>query len=321
MKLHPSDHNYHVERPKDKDPTDNHCNHVYQVKAGRWREQWTYCDNRPGEKTKHPGYGRCWIHGGDTGVGVTKRYRLRTRAELRERVDAHFGAEQPLDLYEELALNRALYETAIEEHDEFRTAITMWYRSFEKENRGLHDAPLYHAATVSRMMEEATQRGDDPTKMTMRDLNHYLDRAARDLQQEWMERKRGRDGEDKPHFKVTKPESDNSITELTKLAKMTQELVTTISKREAEAYLKKSEFEGLVLDLIRIFRSEQNKLLRLLAEELKLRLKDNGVTDPITVATLMSWSKDGTGIERATQKLKESVNERIEPILKRSLGE
>lgn len=51
------------------------------------------CRNRAGHRTGHPGYGRCWKHGGNTAAHASAGAKLMAVAEMRR----DFGAEEDID--------------------------------------------------------------------------------------------------------------------------------------------------------------------------------------------------------------------------------
>lgn len=320
MKLHPADHKYYTSKPPEKDPDTRHCNSLYQVKAGPWKGQWTYCDNLPGEDTSTPGRGRCRFHYGLDGKGISRRYRFANSPEIRERTKDHFEAEQPLDLYEDLAAMRALLEATLENYLEEQSALILFYRSFESDNRGLHDAPLYHTMAFSRALETARENGEDLADCTLKELNRRLDSAAEDYKRDWAERK-DKSGLREPVFKAVRPDKYESPVELTKMFKTVQDLVLSIGKQEQDRYLSKPDFEEMVYDLVRISRHTLSNFIRTQAEELLSRLREAQIEDPDVRKVLLEWSRDGTGVERATGQLREGVNERLEKVLSGPLGE
>jgi hypothetical protein len=86
----------------------------YYCRAWNAKRQ-KYCKQRAGHKTDHPGAGRCHVHGGNNRVthGQKRRYEV-APIRVRELMEVHAEAPNPLDLLPELALARALLQDFVE---------------------------------------------------------------------------------------------------------------------------------------------------------------------------------------------------------------
>jgi hypothetical protein len=86
----------------------------YYCRAWNAKRQ-KYCKQRAGQKTDHVGAGRCNMHGGNNKVihGQFRRYEV-APIRVRELMEEHADAANPLDLLPELALARALLQDFVE---------------------------------------------------------------------------------------------------------------------------------------------------------------------------------------------------------------
>lgn len=110
------------------------------------------CGNIAGLRTPHPGQGKCYLHGGSTPIrhGLTSKIKHDRIAELQ---DEYLRAPDPLNIFGELALLRALAHDFIERHREITEALLAWHASAENP-RPKH---LLDIADASRLVEAVTR--------------------------------------------------------------------------------------------------------------------------------------------------------------------
>lgn len=109
------------------------------------------CGQRAGARTPHEGEGRCWLHGGLTPVRHG-RYSTITRTEIRALVEAHAGDPDPLDVFPELALVRALTQDYVQRYDAWREALLAWHASYAQNAPAAFTAD--DADALRRVLEE-----------------------------------------------------------------------------------------------------------------------------------------------------------------------
>lgn len=92
--------------------------------CGAERRKGGPCTYGAGERTTHPGQGKCWRHGGtkpgDKRLKHGKRSKVK-RPHIGELQAQHLKNADPLNLFPELALARAFLETFVETNKHRRT--------------------------------------------------------------------------------------------------------------------------------------------------------------------------------------------------------
>lgn len=90
------------------------------------------CTRGKGERTDHPGYGRCWIHGGRNQVKHGLASNLYANSpRLREAIErVREEVKDPMDLSPELELLRGLLRDFTGRHEDLKEALISWNQSF-----------------------------------------------------------------------------------------------------------------------------------------------------------------------------------------------
>ena len=89
------------------------------------------CGQKAGWGTDHPGAGRCKLHGGASPI-VHGRYSKVSAARLKLHVADQASDPDPLSLFPELQLLRALTVDYINRYEEHTEALLAWHSSFGK---------------------------------------------------------------------------------------------------------------------------------------------------------------------------------------------
>lgn len=118
------------------------------------------CRLKAGQRTDHPGVGRCWLHGGRVPV-KHGRYSSIKRESLRELIAQHEADPDPLNILPELAAARALFQDFVERYDAWADAMAAWHASFSEEYRD-HIASLHEDHDT----ETCPFVGPDPAEIT-----------------------------------------------------------------------------------------------------------------------------------------------------------
>jgi len=115
------------------------------------------CQLVAGYGTDHPGQGRCKWHGGCNPI-KSGRYSKIKREELREAIERHSSAPDPLDMLPELAACRALFEDYINRYDTFTEALIAWHESFGKEGEeAKKPRQILDISDAYRLLSECTK--------------------------------------------------------------------------------------------------------------------------------------------------------------------
>lgn len=121
---------------KIKDP-EKMCGAQLRKQPGR------HCRLGKGYKTPHPGYGRCWLHGGLTPIktgmhSAIKHGRLKDLLIELEQTD-----QQLMDLEPEVKLMRALVVDFVNRYDTFIDQLESWYNALDTQraNNSLPPVP------------------------------------------------------------------------------------------------------------------------------------------------------------------------------------
>jgi hypothetical protein len=89
------------------------------------------CVRGKGERTGHPGEGRCWLHGGNSKT-THGAYASVLRPPIREKMDQVIASgESPLNLESEVMLLKTLIVDFVNEHSTFAEALVNWHKSVQ----------------------------------------------------------------------------------------------------------------------------------------------------------------------------------------------
>ena len=125
----------------------------------------TRCKQPAGQRTNHPGEGRCWLHGGLTPVRHG-RYSKVVRREILELVNQMEQDPDPLNVLPELNMVRALLTDYINRYEENRDAMLAWYASWNGRPWRTEDLRLLEEVLNSyegKMRESGEWEEDPPT--------------------------------------------------------------------------------------------------------------------------------------------------------------
>jgi hypothetical protein len=86
----------------------------------------TPCMRRAGTNTDHFGFGRCHGHDGVYSVPATHGRYSKLRGKIKDRYHRHKGGKNPLDITDEIAAMRALFETFISDWRQIREDLRAW---------------------------------------------------------------------------------------------------------------------------------------------------------------------------------------------------
>jgi hypothetical protein len=158
---------------------------AYHCRAWNPRRQ-KYCRNRAGKNTEHLGVGRCNVHGGNAPIktGQTRRYANISSPRVRELLEEHAEAPNPLDLLPELAAARALLQDFIE-------------RTAEDEHPGGLAESIKLIERIARIVD-AIERAKSQNALTIKELDllmlnmglvvrqHVNDETCKRIQDGWL---------------------------------------------------------------------------------------------------------------------------------------
>lgn len=114
------------------------------------------CKMAAGQRTDHPGQGRCWLHGGRSPI-KSGRYSTIKRDEIRALIEKHESDPDPLNIMPELAAARALFQDFIERYDEWRAAILDWHSSWGTDSENPKPRQVLDLADAYRILSEVTK--------------------------------------------------------------------------------------------------------------------------------------------------------------------
>lgn len=90
------------------------------------------CTRAKGERTNHPGQGRCWLHGGGS-ISLTGIYATTQSIVLREAIKKiRESGIDPMDLSPEAELLRALVTTFVDRHELLQVQLNTWHESWQE---------------------------------------------------------------------------------------------------------------------------------------------------------------------------------------------
>lgn len=105
---------------------------AYKTCDAKLRGKDARCKQKAGNRTDHPGQGRCWLHGGASPI-KHGRYSQVNRERFRDKINRFESDPDPLNLAPEVALLRAFVEDLVERWDEIYGvdgALIAWHESF-----------------------------------------------------------------------------------------------------------------------------------------------------------------------------------------------
>ena len=147
--------------------------------CGAPKRQGGTCRQTAGNRTDHPGVGRCWLHGGRSPV-KHGRYSTMKRAQIRELIEQHEADPDPLDILPDLAVVRALLQDYIDRYDAWRDALIAWHESFHtgdgtpKPHQVLDIADAYRLASEASKMAERIENIRAKNAITYEQLRRFL---------------------------------------------------------------------------------------------------------------------------------------------------
>jgi hypothetical protein len=153
------------------------------VRCGAKTRKGTPCRNGAGFRTVHAGAGKCYLHGGlQPGDGRLKsgRWSIVKHERVRELVE-HFANPEtggdPLDIFPDLHLVRALCLDFIERYMEFTEGLLAWHADWSLRQRPLpEDLLLSFESVVSEWEIALAEQGEEATAKQKADAG-----AARDF--------------------------------------------------------------------------------------------------------------------------------------------
>lgn len=143
--------------------------HALTPTCGATTRAGTPCAHAAGERTDHPGQGRCWLHGGATPIRHGRYSKIR-RTRLGELIAHHEDDPNPLDMLPELAAARALFQDFVERYEENRAALIAWHESYRASAVPLAAEKVLALRAVLAEYEELGQGGDGLTETQLADL-------------------------------------------------------------------------------------------------------------------------------------------------------
>jgi hypothetical protein len=135
--------------------------HESNGKCGAKTRGGSACSFIAGYKTDHPGQGRCHLHGGATPI-KHGRYSTIKRPEIRQLIEEFEADDNPLNIFPELAIARAMLKDYIERYDEWREAIIGWHLSWGAAKKPLpEDKLMAFEAVVEEWEHESYTQAED----------------------------------------------------------------------------------------------------------------------------------------------------------------
>lgn len=147
---------------------------VDRPRCGAKRRKGGGCTRGAGERTVHPGQGKCWMHGG-TKAGDPRlkhgRYSSIDRPRIRELIEAHERDPDPLNLLPEIAALRALFQDFIERYEVNTEALLAWHASWQITRRPLPEEQLMaFEAVIAEWENSLAEQGEDATEKQKGDV-------------------------------------------------------------------------------------------------------------------------------------------------------
>lgn len=151
----------------------------------------TPCMKRAGKNTDHLGFGRCHQHGGNrTDKLVHGRY-SKIRGKIKDRYQRHKRGKNPLDITDEIAAMRALFETFISDYRQIREDLRAWNEAEQDGSAGVSRPrrlpALRDGFEMLQGLSKVAQRQqqiDMEDAVSRRELRRVLQEFARVVEQE-----------------------------------------------------------------------------------------------------------------------------------------
>lgn len=118
-----------------------------------------HCSKPAGNATDHPGTGRCSTHGGKTPI-KHGRYSTVHHERVRDLYEQHKQSDDPLNLFDEMALARALLQDFIERHEVYTEALLAWYESYQVTRSPLSQEKIHALGNVVDEWENEVKQLD-----------------------------------------------------------------------------------------------------------------------------------------------------------------
>lgn len=136
------------------------------------------CRQFAGERTAHPGEGKCWRHGGvqahgDARVttGLHSPYLRTSNARIRALIEEQERNPDPLNLLPEVAALRALFLDFINRWEEITEALLAWHASWQLTRRPLpEDKLLAFEAVIAEWEIALAEQGENATDKQKGDI-------------------------------------------------------------------------------------------------------------------------------------------------------
>jgi hypothetical protein len=125
------------------------------------RKDGTRCKMPAGHQTEHQGAGRCRNHGGAAPI-THGRYSGLKHLQLQAKIEKMESDVDPLNIFPELALLRALTEDYIERYQAMTTALLAWHQSYVQRPLASH-----RIDSLKRLLDECEdrmRRYEEPTE-------------------------------------------------------------------------------------------------------------------------------------------------------------
>lgn len=288
--------NLFPERPEDI-PSDKYCLATVEMDYKPYEGNYHYCYNVAGQGTNHHGKGRCAIHGGaltDKPEGLHNRYGDIASTRLQTLLSKFSADPDPLNLYPELGMARAINQMWQEDWQTINEALLAWFASFNPKRRGLHDQPLYHVSAIRHMLSKAIDTKDINRVLTLDDdeLNEELNEAAEAWKIQWWQDGMSENGTPTriPNLKVEKPVRLPDYSSGIKHLQLIDHIANRLMEHEKEAWLSSKDSLLLFSDLGSIMRVAVPRFLR----QRNILLKENEVQpllDDISQAFVLAIEK------------------------------
>jgi hypothetical protein len=158
--------------------------------CGAELDDGTPCMFRAGRDTGHLGFGRCFRH--DTDNALTHGRYSKLRGKIADRYHRHKKAKNPLDITDEIAAMRALFETFISDWRQIREDLRAWNQAEQESDSAGVSRPrrlpkLREGFEMLQGLSKVAQRQqqiDMEDAVSRRELRRVLQEFARVVEQE-----------------------------------------------------------------------------------------------------------------------------------------
>ena len=148
------------------------------------------CLSRAGARTQHLGFGRCYRH--DSDHQVTHGRYSKLRGKIADRYHRHKKGKNPLDITDEIAAMRALFETFIADYEQIREDLRAWNQAEQESDSAGVSRPrrlpaLRDGFEMLQGLSKVAQRQqqiDMEDAVSRRELRRVLQEFARVVEQE-----------------------------------------------------------------------------------------------------------------------------------------